>query len=64
MYIICIDSCLDRHNMTDKEHKKLKNQLRSLKKLGFPPDKSILTLLSKTLINNKRLTNKKNLSMI
>jgi len=50
--------------MTDKEHRQLKNQLRSLQKLGLPADKSILDLLSKTLSENKRLTNKKNLSII
>lgn len=64
MYIICINTCSDRHNMTDKEHRQLKNQLRSLQKLGLPADKSILDLLSKTLSENKRLTNKKNLSII
>jgi hypothetical protein len=34
--------------MTDKEQKKLRNQLKALLNLGLPPDKSFLSLLPQT----------------
>lgn len=34
-------------SMTDKQQNKLRNQLKALQRLGLPPDKSFLSLLSK-----------------
>lgn len=58
------NTCSGRHNMTDKEHRKLKNQLKSLQRLGLPADKSILTLLSQTLAGKQKLDKQKYISII
>lgn len=55
MYIICIGLHLARHSMTDKEEKKLRNQLKALQRLGLPPDKSFLSLLTKKLPEKQKM---------
>ena len=55
MYIICIGLYLARHDMTDKEQNKLRNQLKALQRLGLPPDKSFLSLLSKKLPEKQKV---------
>lgn len=54
MYIICIDLHLARQNMTDKLQNKLRNQLKTLQRLGLPPDKSFLSLLSNSTHSAKK----------
>jgi len=41
--------------MTDKEQKKLRNQLKALLNLGLPPDKSFLSLISKRLPEKQKV---------
>jgi len=41
--------------MTDKEQKKLRNQLKALLNLGLPPDKSLLPLISKKLSEKQKV---------
>ena len=66
MYIICIGLHLARlappksltkggHSMTDKDQKKLRNQLKALLNLGLPPDKSFLSLLPKKLPEKQKI---------
>lgn len=63
MYIICIDLHLACRDMTDKEQNKLRNQLKALKRLGLPPDKSFLSLLSHAE-STKKIDKQKDISII
>ncbi|MBI4973774.1 hypothetical protein HZC27_04145 [Candidatus Roizmanbacteria bacterium] len=40
--------------MTDKLQNKLRNQLKTLQRLGLPPDKSFLSLLSNSTHSAKK----------